>query len=63
MYVKKIEYYNFRNIDRAKIEPSESVTLLYGKNAEGKTIVQDALFQVVSITEGGESKVISFGFL
>ena len=33
------------------------------KNAEGKTIVQDALFQVVSVTEDGESKVISFGFL
>ena len=33
------------------------------KNAEGKTIVQDALFQVVSVNEDGESKVISFGFL
>ena len=33
------------------------------KSKEGKTIVQVALFQVVSATENGESKVISFGFL
>ena len=33
------------------------------KSKEGKTIVQDALFQVVSATENGEPKVISFGFL
>lgn len=33
------------------------------KNQEGKEIVQDALFQVVSATENGEQKVISFGFL
>lgn len=33
------------------------------KGKEGKTIVQDALFQVVCATENGEQKVISFGFL
>jgi hypothetical protein len=33
------------------------------KTDRGKTIVQDALFQVVSVNEDGESKVISFGFL
>ena len=64
MYVKKIEYYNFRNIDRAKIEPSESVTLLYGKNAEGKTNALEGIYLFAhgrSFRASKEKELVKFG--
>ena len=64
MYVKKIEYYNFRNIDRAKIEPSERVTLLYGKNAEGKTNALEGIYLFAhgrSFRASKEKELVKFG--
>lgn len=37
MYIKQLAIENFRNIEKANIEPHKGVNLIYGDNAQGKT--------------------------
>ncbi len=44
MFVKKISYLNFRNIDKAEIIPDPCVTVLSGKNGQGKTNALEGIY-------------------
>lgn len=44
MICKSIEYFNFRNIESARIEPSPGVNVLFGNNAEGKTNAVEGIY-------------------
>lgn len=44
MYVKSLEIENFRNIERAKIEPINGVNVIFGNNAQGKTNLIEGIF-------------------
>lgn len=44
MKVNSLEIKNFRNIENMKIEPCDSVNIIYGENAQGKTNLLEALW-------------------
>lgn len=44
MNVKKLEVVSFRNIENEVIEPCESVNLIYGDNAQGKTNMLESIW-------------------
>ena len=44
MICKSIEYFNFRNIESARIEPSPGVNVLFGNNADGKTNAVEGIY-------------------
>lgn len=44
MIINKIRAENFRNIEKAEIEFSSGVNLLYGNNAQGKTNIIEAIY-------------------
>ena len=44
MKVNSLEIQNFRNIENIKIEPCESVNIIYGENAQGKTNLLESLW-------------------
>lgn len=44
MYIKKVSYLDYRNIERAEIEPSEGVNVLHGENAQGKTNILEGIY-------------------
>ncbi|HOQ15050.1 MAG TPA: DNA replication and repair protein RecF, partial [Bacillota bacterium] len=44
MICKSIEYKNYRNIEAARIEFSPHTTILYGKNAQGKTNMLEGVY-------------------
>ncbi|MEE1075005.1 MAG: DNA replication/repair protein RecF [Acutalibacteraceae bacterium] len=44
MYVKKLEVVSFRNIKTEVLEPCESVNLIYGNNAQGKTNLLESIW-------------------
>ncbi len=44
MYLKEIKLRNFRNIENQTVSLSPEVNLLYGKNAEGKTNLLEAIY-------------------
>ncbi len=44
MVVKNIKIENFRNIEKLELEPCEKVNIIYGKNAQGKTNILEAIW-------------------
>lgn len=44
MLVKNLSVSNFRNISKARLEPSEGVNVIYGENAQGKTNILEAIW-------------------
>ena len=44
MYVKQLELKNFRNYGKLSLRPSPGVNIFYGKNAQGKTNILEAMF-------------------
>ncbi len=44
MILRKVEYTDFRNIERQKIEFSPGINLLYGENAQGKTNALEGIY-------------------
>ena len=44
MYIEEIVFNNFRNIRTNKITLSKNFNVLYGKNAQGKTSVIEAIY-------------------
>ena len=44
MFIKEIKIENFRNIENLKISPSEKVNIIFGKNAQGKTNILEAIW-------------------
>ena len=44
MFIKEIKIENFRNIENLKMMPSENVNVIFGKNAQGKTNILEAIW-------------------
>ena len=64
MKILKIELENFRNAENEFIDFSGGVNLLYGKNAEGKTNVLEAIYFFArgkSFRGGKDSDIVRFG--
>lgn len=43
MFISKIEIENYRNIEKAIIEPARGTTVIYGRNGQGKTNALEAV--------------------
>lgn len=64
MIVTKIELSNFRNYDFLKLEPDDKTNILYGKNAQGKTNILEAVYLCSTTKSHRSSKdaeLIKFG--
>ncbi len=64
MYVKSLEIENFRNIEKARIEPLNGVNVIYGNNAQGKTNLIEGIFfcsGLGSFRGAKESDLLRFG--
>lgn len=64
MRVEKIGFQNFRNLENCYIEPCGSVNIIYGKNAQGKTNIIEALWLFCgghSFRTSGYREMIAFG--
>ncbi len=64
MKAEKITLVNYRNIERAEIEFSDGVNLIYGYNAKGKTNVLEAVYSFArgkSFRAGSERELVRFG--
>lgn len=64
MFCRKITYRNFRNIEYAELEPSESVTVLNGRNGQGKTNLLEGVYLfagVRSFRSARENEFVRFG--
>jgi recombinational DNA repair ATPase RecF len=48
MYVDKLALRNYRNYEKAEIEFSHGINILYGDNAQGKTNILEALYLVAT---------------
>ena len=44
MIIKNVKIENFRNIEKLELEPCEKVNIIYGKNAQGKTNILEAIW-------------------
>ena len=44
MRVEKLSFLNFRNLDNCTIEPCGGVNMIYGRNAQGKTNILEAIW-------------------
>lgn len=44
MYIKNLLVKNFRNYEEARIDFSKNINIIYGKNAQGKTNILEALY-------------------
>lgn len=44
MWIKNIEMYNFRNYKNEKINFNKNINIFYGKNAQGKTNIIEAIY-------------------
>lgn len=44
MYIKSLSINNFRNYEEARIDFSKNINIIYGKNAQGKTNILEALY-------------------
>lgn len=44
MIIKKLSVSNYRNIENILIEPSESINIIYGQNAQGKTNLLESIW-------------------
>ena len=64
MICKKIEYHDYRNIEDGSLELSPCTTILYGKNAQGKTNMLEGIYmfaQGKSHRARLDSELIRFG--
>ena len=64
MKFKKLEIFDFRNIEYLKIEPSEGINVIYGQNAEGKTSILEAFWCFTgakSFRGSKDNEMIKFG--
>ena len=64
MKLEKLKIKNFRNIECEELEFSDSTTLIYGNNAEGKTNVVEAIYMFAhskSFRRARERDLIRFG--
>ena len=64
MIIKSFEAKNFRNIEHAKIEFTEGVNLLIGKNAQGKTNIAEGIYlfsRGKSFRASDDKELIRFG--
>ena len=64
MFCRKIIYRNFRNIEYAELEPSETVTVLNGRNGQGKTNLLEGVYLfagVRSFRSARENEFVRFG--
>ena len=48
MYIKDLSVSNFRNYDKAEIEFSNGINILYGDNAQGKTNILEAIYMLAT---------------
>ena len=63
MYVKKLEVVSFRNIKTEVLEPCDSVNLIYGNNAQGKTNMLESIWLFTgcrSFRGSKDSELINF---
>lgn len=64
MLCRKIIYKNFRNIEYAELEPAEAVTVLSGRNGQGKTNLLEGVYLfagVRSFRSARENEFVRFG--
>lgn len=64
MKITELELKNYRNIERLNIKPCESVNIIYGENAQGKTNILESIFLFTGLKSFRSSKdreLISFG--
>ncbi len=64
MTVTKVNINNYRNIPSAEIFPSDGVNVIFGKNAQGKTNILEAVWQFTgckSFRGAKDSELIKFG--
>ena len=50
MWISDIEICNFRNYELEKIKLNNKINIFYGKNAQGKTNIIEAIFLRVSLS-------------
>lgn len=64
MIVKKLSVSNYRNIKSLELEPSESVNVIFGENAQGKTNLLESLWLFTgcrSFRTKKDSELVRFG--
>lgn len=64
MYVKDLSFENFRNLEKNKIEPCETINVIYGNNAQGKTNILESLWMFCgghSFRGTKDKELIQFG--
>ena len=64
MICRKVVFRNFRNIAYAELEPSSGVTVLNGRNGQGKTNTLEGIFLFAggrSFRTVHESELVKFG--
>ena len=44
MWIKNIKIKNFRNYEQEEIKLEKNINIFYGKNAQGKTNIIEAIF-------------------
>lgn len=63
MIIKKLEFINFRNLNNGVITPHSKTNVIYGKNAQGKTNLLEALWMfngVRSFRGARDNELINF---
>lgn len=64
MYVKGLQYQNFRNLSDDFIKPCEGINVIYGNNAQGKTNILEVLWLFCgghSFRASRENELIKYG--
>lgn len=64
MKITELELKNYRNIEHIHIEPCESVNIIYGENAQGKTNILESIFLFTGLKSFRSTKdreLVSFG--
>ena len=64
MLCKKIELYNFRNVEQQTVEFDNGINVLHGENAQGKTNLLEAIYYISlgkSFRTTHENEIIRFG--
>ena len=64
MYVKGIQFQNFRNLCDGSIKPCENINVIYGNNAQGKTNILEALWLFCgghSFRASRENELVKYG--
>ncbi len=64
MYCTKIRYNDYRNIEKAEIEPIKGVNVFYGDNAQGKTNLLEGIYYFAcgrSFRAAKDKELVRFG--